>query len=74
MSRQHCISIRIVNIDHYLTEPGPFDRRFTPYSETPLEKVPVIRIFGSTPSGQKTCLHIHQVSVLDTSVLLKAVC
>jgi hypothetical protein len=55
------ISVRIVNIDHYMAKPGPFDRSFTPFSEKKLTKVPIIRVFGSTLAGQKLCLHIHQV-------------
>ncbi|KAI9322888.1 hypothetical protein BX666DRAFT_1899270 [Dichotomocladium elegans] len=61
MAATRSISIRIVNIDHYLCKPGPLDRSQSPFSSTPLAKVPIIRIFGSTPSGQKACLHIHQV-------------
>ncbi|KAG0168869.1 DNA polymerase zeta, partial [Apophysomyces sp. BC1034] len=57
------ISTRIVNIDHYLAEPGPFDRSFCPFGNAPLKKVPVIRIFGSTPGGQQACVHVHQVIV-----------
>lgn len=56
------ISIRIVNIDYYLTKPTLFDSHYCPFSNAPLTKVPVIRVFGSTPGGQKTCLHIHQVN------------
>ncbi|CEP18773.1 hypothetical protein [Parasitella parasitica] len=55
------ISVRIVNLDHYMADPGPLDRSYTPFSDEKLCKVPVLRIFGSTNVGQKVCLHIHQV-------------
>lgn len=54
------ISVRIVNMDHYMAKPGPLDRAYSPFSKK-LSKVPVIRIFGSTLAGQKVCLHVHQV-------------
>ncbi|KAF7730556.1 DNA polymerase zeta [Apophysomyces ossiformis] len=55
------IDITGVIENHYLAEPGPLDRHFCPFGEALLRKVPVIRIFGSTPGGQKACMHVHQV-------------
>lgn len=54
--------VRIVSIDYYMAAPLPgVDVNFNSVEGTRIEQVPVIRIFGSTPAGQKACLHVHQV-------------
>ena len=51
---------RIVDIDYHMATPiKGMDYPFSHFSSSVSERVPVIRIFGSTPAGQKTCLHIH---------------
>ncbi|KAJ2495941.1 DNA polymerase zeta [Coemansia sp. RSA 1972] len=58
------LDVQIISIDSYTGSPTPTDRiqntPFSVYSE-PLGAVPVIRIFGATGSGQRICLHVHQV-------------
>ncbi|KAK3840796.1 MAG: DNA polymerase zeta subunit [Linnemannia gamsii] len=46
-----------------MAPPGPLDLQtcqFLP-PHIPVQKVPVIRIYGANEAGQKTCVHIHQV-------------
>ncbi|KAG0296197.1 DNA polymerase zeta [Linnemannia gamsii] len=46
-----------------MAPPGPLDLhgcQFLP-QHIPVQKVPVIRIYGANEAGQKTCVHIHQV-------------
>jgi hypothetical protein len=55
---------RIVYVDNYLGAPlnkdGTID--VIPQSAKPMfVRHPVIRIFGSTPAGQKCCVHVHGV-------------
>lgn len=55
--------VRLINIDHILTTPTPLDRTqcaFNAEGHT-LRKVPILRIFGATPAGQRVCVHIHNV-------------
>lgn len=55
--------VRLNCIDHYQAFPTRFDpqlRRDVAPSEINNEpKVPVIRVFGTTETGQKVCAHIH---------------
>lgn len=55
--------VRLNCIDYYHTTPTEFDPSLpkddgtSPQKE--LSKVPVIRVFGATETGQKVCAHIH---------------
>lgn len=56
------ISLRILYIDFYQTFPLQIHAQSTPFTtHQSLFKVPVIRIFGSTPQGHSCCLHVHQI-------------
>ncbi|KMQ94289.1 dna polymerase zeta catalytic subunit-like protein [Lasius niger] len=55
-------SITLVNIDSYQAPPIPeLDMTFSEFRGSEIRKVPIIRIFGSTVTGKKTCLHIHGI-------------
>ncbi|XP_052087606.1 uncharacterized protein LOC127724637 isoform X3 [Mytilus californianus] len=55
-------SLRIVATDHYLCPPIPeLDVQYSDLTQSEIWRVPVIRVYGSTPSGQKTCMHVHGV-------------
>ncbi|KAL3516081.1 hypothetical protein ACH5RR_022983 [Cinchona calisaya] len=54
-------SVRIVSIDYYMAPPIPgLDISYSSFQGGKVNEVPVIRIYGSTPAGQKTCLHVHR--------------
>ncbi|XP_048348598.1 DNA polymerase zeta catalytic subunit [Sphaerodactylus townsendi] len=55
-------SVRVVTADYYMSSPLPgLDPCQSPFREAPVKRVPVVRVFGSTPTGQKTCLHLHGI-------------
>ncbi|KAM9778498.1 DNA polymerase zeta catalytic subunit isoform 2-T2 [Syngnathus typhle] len=55
-------AVRIVTADYYLASPiRNLDVCYSEFRESDVKKVPVVRIFGATPAGQKTCLHLHGV-------------
>ncbi|KAI5464386.1 hypothetical protein BGZ63DRAFT_481699 [Mariannaea sp. PMI_226] len=55
--------VRLNCIDHYQATPTRYDPQLRndirPSQITKGPKVPVIRIFGSTETGQKVCAHVH---------------
>ncbi|KAI4349976.1 hypothetical protein L6164_010509 [Bauhinia variegata] len=60
-SNSKIFSVRIVSIDYYMAPPIPgLDICYSSFHGGKVNEVPVIRIYGSTPAGQKTCLHIHR--------------
>ncbi|XP_064595381.1 DNA polymerase zeta catalytic subunit-like [Liolophura sinensis] len=56
------LSVRIVTTDHYMAPPlRSLDVCHSDFRNSQVKKVPVFRLFGATPAGQKTCMHIHGV-------------
>lgn len=53
-SHEPTLRVRINQIDYTVEQAGPLDN-------SPLPKVPIIRIFGESSVGKKACVHIHQV-------------
>ncbi|KAM4633548.1 DNA polymerase zeta catalytic subunit [Polymixia lowei] len=55
-------AVRIVTADYYIASPiKDLDVCYSEFRESDVKKVPVVRIFGATPAGQKTCLHLHGI-------------
>ncbi|KYO24730.1 DNA polymerase zeta catalytic subunit isoform A [Alligator mississippiensis] len=55
-------SVRLVTADYYMGSPLPgLDPCQPRCPQAPARRVPVVRVFGATPAGQKTCLHIHGI-------------
>ncbi|XP_060704706.1 DNA polymerase zeta catalytic subunit [Hemiscyllium ocellatum] len=53
-------AVRIVTADYYMSSPVKgLDVCYSEFRESEVTRVPVVRIFGPTPAGQKTCLHLH---------------
>ena len=66
LSREVLISVRIVTMDYYMAPPSTeadnlLDPVYSMFRSAPIKRVPILRVFGSTPAGQKACLHIHGI-------------
>ncbi|XP_065331760.1 DNA polymerase zeta catalytic subunit isoform X2 [Cloeon dipterum] len=56
------LSIRLTVCDFYLAPPKiGLDPTFSEFRGSAVTQVPVLRIFGSTCTGSKACLHVHGV-------------
>lgn len=54
--------LRIVDLDYQMVRPIPgVDVCYSSLAGAAISLVPVVRIFGATPAGQKGCLHLHRV-------------
>lgn len=56
--------VRLNCIDHYQATPTKYDPQLGSDATSVFDlrkepKIPVVRIFGSTETGQKVCAHIH---------------
>ena len=51
------VSVQAVDLAYYMCEPiPPFDSPYSTMTGERVEVVPVVRVFGATPAGQKVCL------------------
>ena len=54
--------LRLNCIDHYLSWPTKFEPQITAFDHVPTDlrpPIPIVRVFGTTETGQKVCAHIH---------------
>ena len=55
--------VRLNCVDHYQATPTAFDPQFPgthgSNQQRAVPKIPVIRVFGATETGQKVCAHVH---------------
>ncbi|KAL3922156.1 MAG: hypothetical protein SGPRY_004658 [Prymnesium sp.] len=55
-------ALRLVDVDFEAVSPeAELDPTRSPLTGRRIDRLPVVRLFGPTPRGQKACLHVHGV-------------
>lgn len=60
-STQDGIQVQINNVDSCQFAPTTLDRSINPTTGEKLYRVPIVRVFGSTSTGQKVVVHVHGI-------------
>lgn len=56
------LQVRIATVEWSLCKPLPgIDAGASPLDGARLARVPVLRVWGPTPGGQRACVHVHKV-------------
>nr|CAB3265529.1 DNA polymerase zeta catalytic subunit-like [Phallusia mammillata] len=57
---EDAFSVRIVSVDSFASKPVKgLDVTYSDFKCSRVKKVPVLRVFGSTPAGQSVCMYVH---------------
>ena len=64
MNQSPFFAIRVVSLDWVMIKPHPeLDICWSAFEGRECREVPLVRIYGSTPSGQKCCLNLHKGTI-----------
>lgn len=60
-SEEDVFEVRLCTVDYYMQAPSDgLDVISSAFMGVRLQRVPVLRVFGSTREGKKTCVHLHK--------------
>ncbi|CAH8642458.1 unnamed protein product [Dicrocoelium dendriticum] len=60
MEGTSCLCIKLFHLEYYMSKPlTEIDVSYSDLRGAYASKVPIIRVYGTTPSGQKVCANVH---------------